>query len=48
VIRDNLPLIEDILIQLINPEGVVFTMEQLVRDYGYPDVDVDELDIQWM
>lgn len=47
VIRDNLPLIEDSLAELISPEGVEFRVEQLVRDYGYPDVDLFEIDADW-
>jgi hypothetical protein len=29
---------------LISPEMAVFSVEQLVRDYGYPDVDLSEID----
>jgi hypothetical protein len=48
VIIENLPLIDNILSELICPEGATFTVEQLIQNYGYPAVDLTELDIQWM
>jgi hypothetical protein len=47
VIRGNLPLIEDSLAELISPEGAEFRVEQLIQDYGYPDVDLFEIDADW-
>jgi len=32
---------------MISPEMTTFSIEQMVRDYGYPDVDVYEIDADW-
>lgn len=47
IIHDNVNIIEDVLVTLISPEAVTFTVEQLVRDYSYPDVDLREIDMDW-
>ena len=47
VIQDNIAVIKDALVDLISPEGATFTVEQLARDYGYPDVDLFEIDSDW-
>jgi hypothetical protein len=47
VIEDNIAIIEEPLIALISPEGAVFSVEELVRDYGYSDVNVGEIDDEW-
>lgn len=47
VIRVNVASIDDTLVALISPEGASFSMEQLVRDYGYPDVDLWKIDVDW-
>jgi hypothetical protein len=48
VIRDNVAGIDDTLAALINPEGLSFSVGQLTRDYGYPDVDLFEIDLDWI
>jgi hypothetical protein len=47
VIRENVAIIDDVLVELISPEGATFSVEQLARDYGYPDVDLFEVDSDW-
>jgi hypothetical protein len=47
VIRDNVAIIDDSLAALISPEGTAISIEQLVRDYRYPNVDLDEIDLAW-
>ena len=47
IIQDNVALIDDILVAFISPEAKVFPIDQLVRDYGYPDVDLFEIDAEW-
>lgn len=47
IIQDNLAIIEDILVTLISPEATVFSIEQLARDYDYPDVDLFDIDAGW-
>lgn len=44
IIQQNIADIEDVLANLISPEGKTFTIEELVREYGYPDIDMDALD----
>ncbi len=48
VIAEHLPLVEDVLAALISPEGRQFELTELVRDYGYPDVDLNEIDHDWI
>jgi hypothetical protein len=48
IIRENVAIVEDILVALISPGGLSFSVEQLARDYDYPDVDLLDLDIEWM
>ena len=48
VIGEHLPLVEDLLAALISPEGRRFELHELVSDYGYPDVDLDEIDLDWI
>jgi len=47
VINKNITPIEDILAEFISPEGLTFTIEQMVRDYEYPDVDLFDIDMDW-
>ena len=47
LIQDNISIIEDILAALISPEAVEFSVEQLARDHGYPDVDLGDIDEEW-
>ena len=47
LIEDNISIIEDILAALISPEAVEFSVEQLARDHGYPDVDLGDIDDEW-
>jgi hypothetical protein len=44
VIRENVAIIDDILVELINPEKATFPVEQLARNFGYPDVDLFAID----
>ena len=46
-IEDNISIIEDILAALISPEAAEFSVEQLARDHGYPDVDLGDIDEEW-
>jgi hypothetical protein len=48
IIRNNLAAIEDTLTELISPAGAAFPRERLVREFGYPDVDVTDLDLDWL
>jgi len=47
VIATHVGVIDDILATVISPERAHYSMDQLVRDYGYPDVDLSEIDADW-
>ena len=47
IIENNIVNIDDIMAAMISPEMTTFSIEQMVRDYGYPDVDVYEIDADW-
>ena len=47
VIRRHLAIIDDLLVELISPTRQTFTRKQLVNEHGYPDVDLDEIDLDW-
>ena len=47
IIQNNIVNIDDTLAVLISPEMTAFPIEQIVRDYGYPDVNLCEIDEDW-
>ena len=47
VIQDNVAVVEDVLVELIDPEAAAFSVEQLASDHGYPDVDLFDIDSDW-
>jgi hypothetical protein len=38
---DNLPG------KIIYPQNQAFQLDQLVEDFGYPDVDIEKIDFDW-
>jgi hypothetical protein len=44
IIRENIPLIEDILIAFISPEAKAFSIERLVEELDYPEADLQKVD----
>lgn len=48
VIGQNIGIIDDLLVALISPDGATFSVDQLVRDYGYSEEDLDDLDIKYL
>jgi hypothetical protein len=48
IIQANVVLIDDILMVLRVPNARVFSIDQLARDFDYPDVDLQEIDGDWM
>jgi len=48
IIEQNLFLVEEPLATIISPENRSFQVTNLAREYGYPDVDLDELDLDWI
>jgi hypothetical protein len=47
IVENNISNINDILVAMISPEMAAFPIEQIVRDYGYPDVNLCEIDRDW-
>lgn len=47
VIESNLSNIDETLTFLISPTNETFTVELLAAEYGYPDVDLREIDADW-
>ena len=44
VIGQHVHIVEDILVDLVSPEAAAFTLGVLVRDYGYPEDDLFQID----
>jgi hypothetical protein len=47
VIQERVAVIDESLAALVSPEGASFSVEELVRDHGYPDVDLLQIDGDW-
>lgn len=47
VIWDNIETVEDLLLEIISPKGESFSVEQLAKDYGYPNDNLSEIDEDW-
>jgi len=47
-ICQNLGLVEDVLAELISPTQQEFRVADLERDYGYPTVDLFDVDMDWI
>ena len=43
-VRQQMQVIDNLLVQLISPDGKAFTLTELVRDYGYPEGSVTQDD----
>jgi hypothetical protein len=41
-------LLDHILTEFINPYNATVTLEELNKDYGYPLIDIDEIDFEWI
>jgi hypothetical protein len=47
IIKEHVSIIDDHLVAFISPEAREFSVKELVRDHGYPDVDLFEIDADW-
>jgi hypothetical protein len=47
IIREHIGCIDDILVGLIYPAAKTFTVEELTRDYNFPDVNLSKIDADW-
>ena len=48
ILDENLEEIDDTLWELLAPEKREIDKELLIRDYGYPDVDLEQIDLQYL
>lgn len=48
IIRKNLSIIEEPLVTIISPENRSFKVADLAREFGYPDVDLNQIDLDWI
>jgi hypothetical protein len=48
VIREKLSVIEDPLALIISPENRSFQVADLAREFGYPDVNLLDIDLSWI
>lgn len=47
VIQKHVPVIDDLLIAIIDPEKRAFPMSRMVKDFGYPEEDLGGIDADW-
>jgi hypothetical protein len=47
IIESNLAIVDGALAAVISPEAASFSADQLVRDFGFPDVDLAAVDKDW-
>ncbi len=47
VMHDILQDLDDLLADIIDPRGRVFSREELIRRFGFPDVDLFDIDCEW-
>ena len=48
MIRPHVGIVEDLLAALISPSDARFSAADLTRDFGYPSVDLFEVDLHWI
>ena len=46
--REHFRSIDEILISIISPEAKQFSIEQLKREFAFPEVNVGAIDLQWL
>jgi hypothetical protein len=47
IVENNIDTIDGILTAVISPKMAAFSIGQMIRDYGYPDDNLEEIDITW-
>jgi hypothetical protein len=48
IIKANLESIDNIIGLIISPDRQSFPRKQLIEEFGYPDVDLSEIDMEWI
>lgn len=44
----DIQVIDSVILLLLNPEGRMFTRQELIDCFDFPDVDIDEIDADWI
>jgi hypothetical protein len=47
-ICDNVDIVEDVLELILSPIREKFSAQELIAEYGFPDVDLSNIDADWM
>ena len=47
-LKEDLKNIEQVLLFCINPTTISYTKEELIANFGFPDVNINEVDVDWM
>ncbi len=45
--RSHLGIVDGILVELTSPAGASFTIDELIKNHGYPRDDPSEFDVAW-
>ena len=48
VIKEEVKAIDKIIVAIISPEEQSFPVEELIRDYEFPNVDITAIDLDWL
>ena len=48
VVKEEVKVIDKIIVAIISPEEKSFPVEELIRDYEFPDVDITAIDLDWL
>jgi hypothetical protein len=47
-ISKEIDIIDDVLSFLISPSGETFSVNELIVKYGFPDVNIEDIDLEWL
>jgi hypothetical protein len=48
IVLQNLSIVEEPLVTIIDPENRSFHVADLARDFGYPEADLNKIDLDWI
>ena len=47
-LQNDIAAIDNILYYLLNPTGIVYSLEELETKYNFPNIDLDKIDSDWI
>lgn len=47
-LNSSIKSIDELLAYLLDPKGRTYTIAELVSTYNYPDVDLQQIDSEWL